>query len=619
MVEVAGTSTYLTVDATGGNNFYQWKKDGLDIVGATSPTLSITDLNASVHEGNYSVVVSNAFGSASSSVAQIDVNGSLTEGLVGWWKFDETEGTVASDSSGNGNDGNLTNGPNWTAGKIGGALSFDGVDDYVDLGYSNIFHDVSECTVSIWLSVLSESSTWREIITLEGVQAIGIKNTGQFHLNTGNGSSWDGGLNTNLTLDLSHWYSLTISRDSNGAKLFIDGNLDVFSNLHRSTGTANHRVLIGAKKQSGGVVNYTKGYFDDLRIYHRALSTMEVKALYELGKQPLQESGSGMTRVVDGTVADGSITTNQLSEQILKYLKPEITQQPTAGNIFADTDYTFSISAEGKYLTYQWKKNGVNLSGENNATLTITETNATQHDGNYSVVVSNDFGNIESEELEVAIADFSALSYSGLKLWLDASNLLTSDPIWIDKSGNGNHATKHNTPTVQTNAQNGLSLMRYDKVLPASDTDYHEWNDISDIRTLFAVFKRDNGNDGAVVTDDNFHHFYSDGSPLLSSTFASHNIKNGLYRLNGTSVTAISTSYPASLSIVAIRTLGNVEASRIGRDRSVDYGHFDGDFAEILIFNTSLSDDYISEIEGYLAHKWGLTALLPSNHPYKKP
>jgi hypothetical protein len=232
-------------------------------------------------------------------------------------------------------------------------------------------------------------------------------------------------------------------------------------------------------------------------------------------------------------------------------------------------------------------------------------------------VVSNDFGSVDSEELEVAIADFSLLSYSGLMLWLDASNLMTADTLWIDKSGNGNHALKHNTPTVQTNAQNGLSLMRYDKVLPASDTDYHEWNDISDIRTLFAVFKRDNGNDGAVVTDDNLYHFYSDGSPLLSSTYANHNIKNGLYRLNGTSVTAISTSYPASLSIVAIRTLGNVEASRIGRDRSVDYGHFDGDFAELLIFNTSLSDDYISEIEGYLAHKWGLTALLPSNHPYK--
>ena len=66
----------------------------------------------------------------------------------------------------------------------------------------------------------------------------------------------------------------------------------------------------------------------DFRIYDRALSAVEVKALYELGEGPVQESGSGTT-LVNGTVADGSITTNQLSEQILKYLKLEITQQPT--------------------------------------------------------------------------------------------------------------------------------------------------------------------------------------------------------------------------------------------------------------------------------------------------
>ena len=47
---------------------------------------------------------------------------------------DETSGIVAYDSSGNGHDGNLTNGPTWTTGKIGGALSFDGFDDPGTLG-----------------------------------------------------------------------------------------------------------------------------------------------------------------------------------------------------------------------------------------------------------------------------------------------------------------------------------------------------------------------------------------------------------------------------------------------------------------------------------------------------
>ena len=92
VVGVGGARTHLEVNATGVNLSYQWKKDGVDITGATSRTLSIADLNASQHEGNYTVVVNNSLGSVTSSVIQLDVNGSLTEGLVGWWKFDEVDG-----------------------------------------------------------------------------------------------------------------------------------------------------------------------------------------------------------------------------------------------------------------------------------------------------------------------------------------------------------------------------------------------------------------------------------------------------------------------------------------------------------------------------------------------
>ena len=86
----------------------------------------------------------------------------------------------------------------------------------------------------------------------------------------------------------------------------------------------------------------------------------------------------------------------QISEQILKYLKPEITTQPHANAVYADSNASFSVTAAGKFLTYQWKKDGINLAGETNSTLNITDANATLHDGNYSVVVSNDFGSVES-------------------------------------------------------------------------------------------------------------------------------------------------------------------------------------------------------------------------------
>jgi hypothetical protein len=54
--------------------------------------------------------------------------------LVGYWQFDDGAGNIATDKSGNGNNGTLIGGPTWIAGTVGGgALSFDGTDDMVEI------------------------------------------------------------------------------------------------------------------------------------------------------------------------------------------------------------------------------------------------------------------------------------------------------------------------------------------------------------------------------------------------------------------------------------------------------------------------------------------------------
>ncbi|KPJ66357.1 MAG: hypothetical protein AMJ43_08440, partial [Coxiella sp. DG_40] len=72
---------------------------------------------------------------ADGTVITGDVWSFATGKLVAWWRLDETKGTKASDSSGNNHTGMLVGGPPWqpSGGKVDGALSFDGVDDYVDL------------------------------------------------------------------------------------------------------------------------------------------------------------------------------------------------------------------------------------------------------------------------------------------------------------------------------------------------------------------------------------------------------------------------------------------------------------------------------------------------------
>jgi formylglycine-generating enzyme required for sulfatase activity len=88
-----------------------------------------------------------------------------------------------------------------------------------------------------------------------------------------------------------------------------------------------------------------------------------------------------------------SITTAQLNEQILKYLKPEITHTPQApGLVFDGQTVTLLSQAEGKYLSYQWYKNGQPIAGATGDRYVIQDVNGTLHDGNYSLMVSNDFG-----------------------------------------------------------------------------------------------------------------------------------------------------------------------------------------------------------------------------------
>ena len=103
--------------------------------------------------------------------------------------------------------------------------------------------------------------------------------------------------------------------------------------------------------------------------------------------------------ITASNLAPNTITTAQLNEQILKYLKPELTIVPQApGLVFNNQTVTLLSRAEGKYLTYQWYKNGQPIPGATSDRYVIRDINKTQHDGNYSLVVSNDFGTVTTPD-----------------------------------------------------------------------------------------------------------------------------------------------------------------------------------------------------------------------------
>jgi N-acetylneuraminic acid mutarotase len=290
----ADSNASFSVSAEGKYLAYQWKKDGVDLTGETNATINIVDANAPQHDGNYSVVVSNDFGSVESGVKTFTVLNSEMDGLVGWWKFDETNGTIAYDSSGNGNDGNLTNGPTWVSGKIGGALSFDGIDEYVDLGSSAILNPSEAIAITCWFlpNEISDYAYGIPIVTryIAGTDFsrksyfLKYSSLGKPEYYLYNGSSKVAFISSSLVLTKNQFYFIAVTYSNTGGDMYI--NDAKVAELELGDLTSVMQSSVSTRIGGWGHNDWPEfnGLIDDVRIYDRALSAAEVQALYNLGQ-----------------------------------------------------------------------------------------------------------------------------------------------------------------------------------------------------------------------------------------------------------------------------------------------------------------------------------------------
>ena len=187
---------------------------------------------------------------------------------------------------------------------------------------------------------------------------------------------------------------------------------------------------------------------------------------------------------------------------------------------------------------------------------------------------------------------FSPSEVSGMKLWLDASELTTAGSTWTDKSGNSNDATKNGSPTVVTGAKNGHAVMRYS----GATGQHHSWSQLTDIRTVFWVLQKTGTNSNMLMLGDNTNYcFHPNGAGAMwhPSLGPVASVRGGTTMINGASVNGTSTGIPTSFSVVSLKTTGNVIASNFANDRQIVQSGvnrtFTGDLGELLIFNTALS------------------------------
>jgi hypothetical protein len=202
---------------------------------------------------------------------------------VGHWTLDEGNGTIAHDSAG-GNDGTLkppTSPPTWTQGRDGGALHFDGIDDYVDLGTGGNLTFSGSITLAAWIRPEDITTTGSQIIVgrpsgtgigtvelciINGHYRIGVaQHYTQFDVPAG---------------DVDHWVQLVGTYDGTTWRLYRNG---VLLSSNTETSPVNFAIAGNAHWGIGALVSgsqFFSGTIDDVRVYDDALSPSEVAILY---------------------------------------------------------------------------------------------------------------------------------------------------------------------------------------------------------------------------------------------------------------------------------------------------------------------------------------------------
>jgi hypothetical protein len=213
------------------------------------------------------------------------LTGTTKAELVGWWRFDEGSGTVANDSSGNGNTGTLNGDPQWVIGYYGSALEFDGIDDWLDCGNDPSL-DLTTWTITFWLKV-NENKDFNGYI-IKGNDAaenyeVLTYGDGHFHFPIlfTDGSRTFGNTAPGICI-VGEWAHYTYSYDSSQGRRFYKNGELVFEDTESGTPQTSTVSLSIANEQP--MSRYVNGAMDDIRIYNHLLSEPEILATMEGGE-----------------------------------------------------------------------------------------------------------------------------------------------------------------------------------------------------------------------------------------------------------------------------------------------------------------------------------------------
>jgi len=388
---VVGNTATFTVLAGGTPPLnYQWVFGLTNIVGATNSVLTLTNVQFT-NAGNYTVLVTNAYGSilSSNSVLTVSPPPSCTtppSGLVAWLRGESN--VLDSVGTNNGIAQNTT----YTTGEVASAFVVNGsassfvrvpASASLNVGLSNGF------TIELWCKPATTNAGGVGVMTLlewnnnsGSMSGIGCHleffNAGYVDADIVDPSGNDHDiLSTGGILTPNAWQHLAMTYDKTTGNLIIYRNGVVVGsgNVGIWTPSTAFDLYFGIRPAGIFAPIPYQGGLDEVSLYSRVLSASEIQAVFNAGN-------GGKCYVPP---------------------PPVIVTQPTNQTAIFGRSAQFTVLASGiAPLTYQWNFNGTNINGATNTTLVLTNVQYVQA-GNYAVLVSNPNGSVLSSNAVLTV------------------------------------------------------------------------------------------------------------------------------------------------------------------------------------------------------------------------
>ena len=385
----AGSNLSLTVSAGGAATLaYQWQYDGQNISGANGATLNFSSVQPT-NSGLYRVIVTNTFGSVTSTICTLtvivtppEVAQTFATGPVAWWRLNETSGTTAYDSIG-GYNGTVNGGivmgvsgptaPTFPGFEPGNnAYQFSGSGTSVSIPALKLS---SNLTLAAWVKPAADPGYYPGIISWSsgGVTImLGFGNHTDRLTYLRNGIPYS---SSTLQVPTNQWTFVAVTLTPTNAVLYMATNANLIA---YNTGTTNPALTSFTNTAYLGSSPYGSysGAMDEIAVYNQSLTAAQITNLVSaaqiaLPMVTLTTPADGSVYVAPATInLTASVVTNGHSIQKVQFYNgPSLLGQSTT----PPYQYSFNGVPHGIYsFVAEVVYDGGSVLGSLPANVTVT-------------------------------------------------------------------------------------------------------------------------------------------------------------------------------------------------------------------------------------------------------